>query len=173
MIDETIKMELSSNGIDDAMKQLDKYTKDFSKKVDVFRAKVAEEIADLARTNFVNSSSDDWLKGTAPKPEVRITVHDEGNVSMVVAEGKDAVFIEFGAGVYHNGSAGSSPHPMASENTVIGGYGKGMGKNKQWGYVDAGGQLHVTHGTKSTMPLYRASQMIADRVVVIAQEVFG
>lgn len=173
MIDETIKMELSSSGIDNAMKQLDKYTKDFSKKVDVFREKVAEEIADLAKTNFANSTSDDWLNGTAPKPEVHITVHDEGNVSMVVAEGKDAVFIEFGAGIYHNGSVGSSPHPMASENTVIGGYGKGKGKSKQWGYVDVEGQLHITHGTKATMPLYKASQMIANRVVVIAQEVFG
>lgn len=39
------------------------------------------------------------------------------------------LFIEFGAGIHYNGSAGSSPHPKGNEfGYTIGSYGKGLGK---------------------------------------------
>lgn len=72
--------------------------------------------------------------GGARTAEVQVSIDERENVSIVIAAGEDAVWVEFGAGVYHNGSAGSSPHPKGSElGFTIGGYGKGMGKRQTWG----------------------------------------
>lgn len=96
------------------------------------------------------------------------------NVSVVVASGEDAVWVEFGAGVYHNGAAGSSPHPKGNElGFTIGSYGKGNGRKTTWGYLDDDGELHLTHGTPATMPMYRAMETVSEEVYLIAKEVFG
>lgn len=93
------------------------------------------------------------------------------HVSIIVADGKDAVWVEFGAGVYHNGSVGSSPHPKGVElGYTIGSYGKGYGKGRAWGYYDESGVLHITRGTPATMPMYNATKSIIDKAVSIARE---
>lgn len=81
--------------------------------------------------------------------------------------------MEFGAGVYHNGSAGSSPHPKGSElGFTIGGYGEGMGKRQTWGFYEDS-ELRLTHGTPAIMPMYNALKTVCDEIAGIAKEVFG
>lgn len=94
------------------------------------------------------------------------------HISVVIAAGEDAVWVEFGAGVYHNGSAGSSPHPKGAElGFTIGGYGKGMGKRKTWGFYEDG-ELRLTHGAPAVMPMYNAMKTVCDEIASIAKEVF-
>lgn len=92
----------------------------------------------------------------------------------LVLEGREVLFIEFGAGVSYNGSVGSSPHPKGQENGfLIGTYGMGHGSQQIWGYYADSGELVLTHGTKATMPMYNADMEIINNVVRIAREVFG
>lgn len=105
--------------------------------------------------------------------DVDVTVTDKDNVSIIIANGEDAIWVEFGAGVYHNGSAGGSPHPKGSSlGFTIGGYGKGMGKKSVWGYYEDG-DLRLTHGTPAVMPMYNAVKTVCDNISAIAREVFG
>ena len=104
--------------------------------------------------------------------EVTVSLDQRDNVTVVVAQGEDAIWVEFGAGVHHNGSAGSSPHPSGAElGFTIGGFGKGNGKKDIWGYYE-GGELRLTHGTPAVMPMYNAMKMVCDEIVDIAREVF-
>ena len=130
-----------------------------------------------AQLNFGNSIVDDVISGGVPhKAEVNVTVDERGSISVVVADGEDAVWCEFGSGVYHNGSVGSSPNPYGNDlGFTIGSYGKGHGKRQVWGYYtdpDTKTGLVLTHGTPATMPMYNAAQEILRKAVDIAREVW-
>lgn len=169
-----IKFGLNEAEIDRAIKEIETYKRRFLEKVETFRKCVAEEIAKAAEENFSIAEMDDVVNGNPRKPDVKVYVDERGGISVVVAEGEDAVFCEFGAGVYHNGAAGSSPHPKGSDlGLTIGSYGKGHGKQTAWGYYDDGGNLVITRGTVAQLPMYHAAREVAARAVEIAREVFG
>ena len=173
----TIKFGLSTSEIQRAIDEVDKFKKDFLKKVDTYRKRIAEEMAVYASTYFDNSIMDDVINGSPRKPEVTVDWSDDGKIAVVVADGEDAVWCEFGAGVYHNGSVGTSPNPYGNElGFTIGSYGKGRGKNQAWGYYtdpDSKTGLVITRGTPATMPMYNAAQDVLRKSVDIAREVFG
>ena len=170
-----IKFGLSPSEIQRAIDEVAKFKADFEKKVETYRKRVADEIRKIASLNFANSIVDDAIIGGFPrKADVKVRVDEQGKVSVVVAYGKDAVWCEFGSGVYHNGSVGSSPHPKGGElGFTIGSYGKGYGKGKAWGYEDEDGNLVITRGTPASMPMYNAAQEVLRKSVEIAREVFG
>jgi hypothetical protein len=172
-----ISIKLDTDEINRAIRELEQYKKDFNKKVDLFRVRFAEEISKVAQKRFNSSGVDDLLKGGTRQADVSVSVSDNGAISLIIADGEDAVWCEFGAGVYHNGSVGNSPNPYGSEKGLtIGSYGKGLGKQPVWGYYtdpDDKNSLVLTHGTKATMPLYNAVQDVVPRVISIAREVFG
>ena len=167
-----IRVSLNTKDINKAIKELEKYKREFQKKVDTYRRRIAEEIATSATLNFNSAKMEDVIKGTPRKPEVTVKVDERGNIAVVIADGEDAIWCEFGAGVYHNGSAGSSPHPYGQElGFTIGSYGKGYGKGKAWGYYEDG-ELIITRGTPASMPMYNAAQEVTKRAIGIAREVF-
>ena len=166
-------ISFSLDDIDKAIRELERYEKEFQKKVDTYRQRIAKEIAEVASLNFGSALMDDVIRGTPRRPDVTVDVDERGDISVVVANGEDAVWCEFGAGVYHNGSAGSSPHPKGAElGFTIGSYGFGHGKQTAWGYYEDG-QLVITHGTPASMPMYNAVQEVTKRAIEIAREVFG
>lgn len=168
-----ITIELSEQGIDKAIKELADFKRDFLKKVDLLREKVAERLADEAKKDFTGAVVDDLIKGGQRYAQVDVSVDKRGNITVVVASGKDAVWIEFGAGVYHNGSPGSSPHPNGAElGLTIGSFGKGNGKKETWGFYEDG-ELRLTHGTPARMPMARAVTTVCNEISQIAKEVFG
>ena len=177
MVNKDISIRLSTKGIDEALKEIEKYKQDFLRKVDLYRKRLANEISKEASFRFAGSGVNDVVHGGTRKASVMVTVSDNGKISMVIANGEDAVWCEFGAGVYHNGGVGSSPNPYGSElGLTIGGYGKGHGKQDVWGYYENPGDpstLVLTHGTAATMPMYRAVQSIVPKAVSIAREVFS
>ena len=169
-----IRISLSEQDIDRAIKELEQYKREIIRKTDLLRAKVDERVRSLAQSGFNGAVVDDLTGGSggARKADVRVSIDERENVSVVIAAGEDAVWVEFGAGVYHNGSAGGSPHPKGSElGFTIGGYGKGMGKRQTWGFFEDG-ELRLTHGTPAVMPMYNAVKTVCDEIADIAKEVF-
>lgn len=167
-----ITFKLSEHDIDRAIKELADYKQDILKKTELLRQRVAERLADEARQGFNGAVVDDLIKGGTRYGQVDVSIDERGNVTAVVAMGEDAVWIEFGAGVYHNGSPGSSPHPHGAElGMTIGGFGKGNGKKEVWGFYEEG-ELKLTHGTPAKMPMARAITTVCNEISEIAKEVF-
>lgn len=171
-----ISFGLSTTEINRAIREVKKYKQDFQRKVDLFRKRFAEEIAKAAQSGFNSSRVDDDIRNGSRLASVTVDVQDNGTVSLVIANGEDAVWCEFGAGVYYNGGVGGSPNPYGSElGLTIGSYGKGHGKQSVWGYyADPSDKttLVLTHGTPATMPLYNAVQSVVPQAVSLAREVF-
>lgn len=174
MGNKVISVSLSESGIEKAIQELLAYKQEIIRKTELLRQKVAARLADEARSGFNGAIVDDLTGKNNPRlADVNVSVDDRDNVSVVVAEGEDAVWVEFGAGVYHNGSVGSSPHPKGAElGFTIGGYGKGNGKKEIWGFYEDG-ELRLTHGTPARMPMSQAMNTIINDIVSIAREVFG
>nr|DAL86395.1 MAG TPA: putative tail-component [Caudoviricetes sp.] len=169
-----ITIELTESGIDQAIKELEEYKKDIEKKTALLQDKIAKRIAEEADKGFASAVVDDLVRGGYQKPDVTVSYTTKGDISVVIAQGEDAVWVEFGAGVYHNGHLGSSPHPRGSElGMTIGGYGQGKGKQKSWGFKDEEGKLHVTRGTHAQMPMEKAILTVIDELPQLAREVFG
>lgn len=168
-----ISIPLDSNGIGNAIREIEEYKQEIKRKTDQLQKRVAERIAETASEGFGSAVVDDLLRGGTRTASVNVNVDTRGNVSVVVANGEDAVWVEFGAGVYYNGQAGSSPHPKGGElGMSIGGYGKGYGARNVWGFYEDG-ELKLTHGTPAAMPMYNAAKTVCAEIVKIAREVFG
>lgn len=168
-----ISFGLSVVEINRAIRELEQYKRDFVRKVELLRVRVAERLAQKADSGFTGAIVDDLRRGESARlADVKVSVEDNGDVTLVIASGEDAIWVEFGAGVYHNGSAGSSPHPKGTElGFAIGDYGKGYGKRPAWGFYEDG-ELHITRGTPAKMPMYRAMESVCDEIVSIVREVF-
>lgn len=165
-------IKVSLDEIENAIKEFEQYEKDMLNKIEIFRQRLADEINDEAQSLFNSSIVNDLINGSSRSAEVTVTTTHKKNVSVVIAYGTDAIWVEFGAGVYHNGSVGSSPHPMGVElGYTIGSYGKGRGKGKAWGYYEDG-ELKITRGTPATMPMYNAMKSIIAKADSIAREVW-
>lgn len=168
-----ISLVLTTQGVNRAIKELEKYKQDFIKKCELLREKVAEKLADEAQNGFNGAIVDDLTQGDVKIAQVDVSIDDRGSLTAVVASGEDAVWVEFGAGVYYNGSPGSSPHPHGAElGMTIGGFGKGNGKKQVWGFYEDG-ELKLSRGTPARMPMTRAVTAICNDIQSIAKEVFG
>lgn len=172
-----ITFGLAESEISRALKELAEYKQEILRKTELLREKVADRLADEARSGFNGAIVDEQiLKGGSASPkyaQVDVSVDNRGSVTVVVASGEDAVWVEFGAGVYFNGSPGSSPHPRGAElGMTIGGFGKGNGKKETWGFYEDG-ELKLSRGTPARMPMSRAVTTVCNDIQEIAREVFG
>lgn len=169
-----IRMTLDPESINAAVKELRDYAKWVQRKAEELRNRIAYFIAKDASAVFNTAVADDLIGEDAVTGSVDVSVEDNGNVTLVIASGEDAVFMEFGAGVYYNGAVGSSPNPIgAGLGFTIGSYGKGNGAKDVWGYRGQDGEIHLTHGTPASMPMYRAMMSVINDIVQIAREVFS
>lgn len=167
-----MKLEVSLNGLDILTDALERYADGLDKKTQELRNRVGQELQRLVQRGFAGAVSDTTLAGADEHADVSVNMTEDGNVTVVMALGEDAVWAEFGAGVWFNGNAGSSPHPRGEElGMTIGGYGKGRGKRETWGYY-RDGELHITHGTPASMPMWNASRTVIEMLPGIAREVF-
>lgn len=175
-MNKTITIDVfSPSSIDAAIRELREYSKRVERKTDELRERIAYFIAKDASAAFNTAVADDLIGEDFVTGSVDVEVKNEGdNVTLIIARGEDAVFMEFGAGVYHNGSVGSSPNPWGADlGFTIGSYGKGNGRKEVWGFRGADGEIHLTHGAPASMPLYRAVQSVSRDIVRIAREVFS
>lgn len=173
----SIRVKLNTESIDAAIGEIRAYQRDLKRKEEEIRKKVAERIKWSAAEGFSGVTYDEVVasrpKGYTPTYSVTVDVEENGNVTVVFAEGDAAVFIEFGAGKHFNGNVGGSPHPKGAElGFTIGGYGYGFGARDAWRFTD--GEFGViTHGTPAAMPMYNGFLQAKQELVAIAREVFG
>lgn len=163
-----IRFSFSSESINNAIKQLEKYKKDFVRKNELFVERCAALGISVINAKVQQSlgDSDKNVSCTADFDRMGAIIK-----ASIVVNGKDIVFIEFGAGSYYN----DENHPKSNEfGFTIGSYGKGQGLNPGYWYYTKDGQSHqLSVGTQATMPIYNASLEIIKQVRQIAIEVFG
>lgn len=165
-----INLSLNPDSIESAIKQLEEYRNGLPRKAEQIQIKVSEILERMVSEGFNGAGYDDVISEGMKVPDVSVTVDHEDNVSIVIAYGKEAVFIEFGAGVYYN--PGGSAHPSRPPGIVnIGEYGKGYGKRQVWGYRE-NGELKLTHGTPASAPMFFAAKAVVEQIPDIAREVF-
>ena len=168
-----INAQLSSEGIQQAVKEIDEWNKQFQKRVSKFTQRLADEGYNITRVNL------DSVPAEYDPGSVTVTVDStaEGYLTYRASyymEGHAAIFIEFGAGVFYNTGLGSSVHPKGVElgfeigSWSFGPKGKGLAGNAGWFY---GGRY--THGTPTYMPMYSGAQELAQKIQSIANEVFN
>ena len=159
-----------------AARRLDEYAADLVEKANELCRRLAEIGKVRAELDFSNAIYD----GTND-----VTVHVEpiDNGYAVRATGGAVMFIEFGAGVYHNGQ-GAYPGELPPGVVGIGQYGQGRGKNDWWLYPgppgNAGGVpsttvpgMTITHGNPPAAAMYNAQQEVTREIQRIADEVFA
>lgn len=173
MAKKVITCLLDPESIDQAMREVEKLKRETTEKAERLAKLIAERIAQTAQSGFGAAVVDDLLNGGPRGASVEVTVDAKGSAAVVIATGEDAIWVEFGAGVYHNGAAGTSPHPNGGAlGFTIGSYGKGRGARNVWGYYNADGDLTLTHGTPASMPMYNAAQTVCAEIADIAKEVW-
>lgn len=124
--------------------------------IDIF----AQAVGDTLETNLDGYSHIDQM------PSVDVSKIEHGY--RVEATGEDVLFLEFGTGIYYNGS-GMYPEakPTDSDFKGIGEYGKNKGRGNAWGFYGEYGNratLIITHGNRAYMPMYKAKKHINDEM---------
>ena len=125
--------------------------------------------------------------GKIPDVDVKIEWEDDNKVAIKVS-GTDALFLEFGTGVYYN-TPRDYPQIELDPRFSIGGYGKHRGLQNQWYYPaenNPNGTPHiyttkrgktvfdkynVTHGTPAAKGLYYGMKTMKDEVIDIIRSV--
>lgn len=147
-----------------------------AKKVRAYQNKLLannkEFVKDLAvvgldeASKYLDVIAEDYAKPSFSTLQPHVYNGDKkGTMSTTIRlQGEQAVFVEFGAGVYYNGNPHGSPHPWGVElGFTIGDYGMHQGLKKAW--VHDG---HLYKGTPAAMPLFHASEAIKQNARVLA-----
>ena len=115
----TIHVSLSTKGINAAIREIRKYKNELREKQMRLLQRISDELANEAQQNFDASQYDDIIGEGTRRPNVTLHSGQSNNLFVVIADGEGAVLVEFGAGVYHNGGAASSPHPNGAEHGCV------------------------------------------------------
>lgn len=167
-----IKMDLSERSINAAIREIEEY-----KQTLLFKTR--ELLDELGRIGLkvINGSMTNVIGTSNPNHFAYVKVNASGNNmrATIILQGRDIMFIEYGAGIHYNGAVGTSPNPNGQKfGYTIGSYGKGRGAEDSWTYYDEEkGGFRRSHGTKAAMPMYNAETEIRKQVDAIAKKVFG
>ena len=147
-----------------AIKLITQYKDDFLAKESEFVRRLAEIGVSVAGAGFASADYDGVN-------DVGVHVELRGTSAAVIAEGETVSFIEFGTGVRYQewNPSGASYTPPAH-----GTYGKGRGANpKGWYFKQSeGATARHTYGNPPAEAMLTARNMIIERVVQIAREVW-
>ncbi len=162
------KISLDSNEIADLIEELNDYAESLSGKCQLFVTRLVKEGMNVIKAEYGSGLGD-----SSKDHNCTYQIDTEGNLvkAQIVVSGEDILFIEFGSGIRWN----KSPHPKASEY----GYGVGTYPGQTHAYDPNGwyyredGKLHHSWGTEATMPVYKASLQMIEKIEEIAQEVFN
>lgn len=153
-----------SKSITDAINQLKQYKKDFLAKEELFIKRLAEIGVSVARTGFATADYDG-------ENDVVVTLEYQGNRAVVVASGETVGFIEFGTGVkfpeWNNSGMEYTPPKHGT-------YGKGYGKRpKGWYFTASQGSAQHTYGNQPAEAMRTARDVMIEKVMQIAREVWS
>ena len=157
----TITVELSTESINEAIKELRRYKRWMQDKERELRIRLAQIGATVASIQFARAI----YNGTN---DITVRVDNTKSVAVIYAEGESVAFIEFGSGAKYGYG-----HPQAGEfGTGPGTYPEGKGhwdNPKGWYY--APGQH--SFGNPPAMAMYNAVQEMTEQLTRIAKEVFS
>ena len=172
----TITVDLTASGIAKAQQDLMKYQSYIRVRCNAFRIALAQKLREIASDLYASAWYNDFVNGHRVQgealPAMFMSIDNREDTTALVVNNEVAVFIEFGAGVYHNGEAFHSPHPWGERlGFTIGSYPENRvpskGVNPSWSSPDG-----VTRGTEAQMVLYKAVRMLEPHIEDIAREVF-
>lgn len=150
--------------IDEAIRMVAQYKKDFQQKESEFLLRLAEIGVRVAQSGFATADYDGVN-------DVVVSMERTSNGYSVVASGKTVGFIEFGTGVKHPewDNTGMDYTPPKH-----GTYGKGQGKNPHgwWFRQNDGGRATHTYGNTPAKAMRTARDEMVENVIRIAREVW-
>ena len=157
-----INVNLSSDGLSEAVDKLRKYAESLDKKSEKLVKNLCEK--GVERANLYLKHDDTGATRQS------ISYIQEG-LSGTVSAGGAAVWIEFGTGVIAN--AGNSPHPMKDAVGAVswGEYGQGQGKGEWYFYSHHFGWTK-TKGIPMNPFMYSAAQDLHNELTETAKEAF-
>ena len=166
-----IKVKLSLASLEEAQRQLKEYQESINKKLEQFVRVLANDGVSVVRAQLAQMEGDSNYDGFGAE------VDANGDIvkAYVYLHGHDAIFIEFGAGIYYNNG---NNHPLAAElGYSIGSYPSESGYNRAinpgyWWYKNEYGHLSLSLGTKSVRPVYEAAQNVRNTAIMKAISVF-
>ena len=165
-----IKCTLDTNSIQAAIDEIRAYREDLNNKLQQFVSLLVQDGVTVANARL-SSTKGDSTQGT-----IGFGLNNDGDIvsAIISLEGKDALFIEFGAGIAYNTGI---QHPDADEF----GYGPGTYPSKHppnkainpgyWFYREDG-ELVKSIGTQASMPMYHAAETIRNNAIQRASEIF-
>lgn len=153
-----------TKSINEALKQLKQYQKDFQVKEELFVKRLAEIGVSVATTGFALADYDGVN-------DVQVTMTQSGASAKVIAYGETVGFIEFGTGVRNPEWDNSGMEYTPPEH---GTYGKGMGARPSgWFFKqNEGGAARHTYGNHPAEAMRTARDTMIERVTQIAREVW-
>lgn len=154
---------LNPTSIQNAIDELNNYKNDLKRKATEICSRLAEIGREVVETEYSQGYDKDF----------KVTCYVNGNSSMIVAEGSEVVFLEFGAGVY-------------TIDTTEGNETEGLPliEEGSWSRTEGVGQFTPTHrywyyhkqrfvGIHGTHGFYFASDEIKERAIEEARKVFN
>lgn len=162
--------------LDKAIEYLEKYKKSLPDKRNTLLKRLEEIGVNLAKVKFAEAQYDGIN-------DVTVGSWIDENKLVIDASGQAVSFIEFGAGVFN-----PIHHPLEEQfGALRGEYGKGYGKNAEWGFESTGaeqlsaggyvshsrnGDYVITGGNNANRCLFDTSEELKQELTKIAREVF-
>lgn len=166
----TIEIDpFKQSDINKAIKKLKEYSVWVQQKSEELIDRLADIGVEVASITFDNNF-EPYVSNNI-QHDVHVYKLRDGNGYAISAQGKDVCFLEFGAGVYYNGS-GMYPTQTPNEIVGIGEYGHGWGKRRGWVFKDTNGNAVFTRGNPPAMAMWQSEQAMIDAVTSVAREVF-
>lgn len=149
--------------VSEALKQIKQYKKDFLAKEKIFVKRLAEIGVSVASAGFATADYDGIN-------DVQVKMTQSGSSAAVIAFGETVGFIEFGTGVkfpeWDNSGMEYTPPKHGT-------YGKGQGaRPKGWFFTQGEGSAQHTYGNPPAEAMRTARDMMIERVIQIAREVW-
>ena len=154
---------LDKKSINEAIKQLKQYKKDFLAKEELFVKKLAEVGLSVASTGFALADYDGIN-------DVQVTMTQSGTKAVITAQGETVGFIEFGTGVrYPEWDNTGTEYTPPRHGT----YGKGHGaRTHGWYFKPGEGAAQHTYGNVPAEAMRTARDEMIEKVTRIAREVW-
>lgn len=155
---------LDPKSISNAIKEVKRYKQEFEAKEKEFIKRLAELGVSVASTGFAMADYDGVN-------DVQVTMTQSGGSAVVTAFGETVGFIEFGTGVkYPEWDASGMEYTPPKHGT----YGKGRGKNPHGWYFKQsdGASARHTYGNPPAEAMRTARDVMVERVIQIAREVW-
>ena len=155
-----IKLKLSTNSINQALKEVKAYQKKVEKAADDLVRRLTEQGVSLAQLNASYMEiydTGELLRG--------IESQYKGKIGFVVSTATHSIFCEFGTGIV----GAQNPHP----EVAIAGWRYDVNEHGQlgWWYIGRDGKSHWTKGMPSRPYMYETAKMLRSMVVPLAKEV--